>query len=246
MLQVGREEVDDPVDRLGRVEGVDGGEHEVAGLRRRERRAHGLLVAHLADQDHVGVLAQDAAHRPREAVRVGADLALVDDRAFVFVQVLDRVLERDDVVRAGAVDVVDHRRQRRALARAGGAGDEDDPALLLGQVGDHFGQAEILDRADLEGDRAADDRGRAALFEGVDAEARDARDRVGEVGLAFLFEFGLRAHLGDVVEGLLGFLAAQRLLPLQGDELAVQANRRRRGHLDVQIGAAPLDERAQS
>src|SRR5665811_1479169 len=169
VLQVRREEVDDPVDRLGRVEGVDGGEHEVAGLGRREGGANGLLVAHLADQDHVGVLAQ----------------------------VLDRVLEGDDVVRAGAVDVVDHRRQGRRLARAGGARDEDDPALHLGQVGDDLGQAELLDRADLEGDRAADDRGRSALPEGVDAEAREAGDRVGEVGLAVGFELGLRAHLGD-------------------------------------------------
>ena len=108
---------------------------------------------------------------------------------------------------AGAVDVVDHRRQRRGLARAGRAGDEDDPALLLGQAGDDLRQAELLDRADFEGDRAADDRDRAALFEGVDAEAGEAGDRVGEVGLARLLELGQRAHLGDVVEGLLGVLA---------------------------------------
>ena len=35
-----------------------------------ERGADGLLVAHLPDQDHVGVLAQDAAHRLREALGV--------------------------------------------------------------------------------------------------------------------------------------------------------------------------------
>src|SRR3954453_12911759 len=150
--------------------GVDGGEDEVAGLGRREGSANGLLVAHLADQDHVGVLAQDAAHRPGEAFGVRADFALVDDRAFVFVQVLDRVLEGDDVIGPGAVDVVDHRRQRRALARAGGAGDEDDPALLFGQLGHHLRQPQLLDGADVEGDRAADDRDRAALPEGVDAE----------------------------------------------------------------------------
>ena len=101
VLQVGREEVDDAVDRLGRVQGVDGGEDEVAGLGGGERGADRLLVAHLADQDHVGVLAQDAAHRAAEALGVGADFALVDDRAFVFVQVLDRVLEGDDVVAPG-------------------------------------------------------------------------------------------------------------------------------------------------
>jgi len=112
----------------------------VAGLGGGQRRAHGLLVAHLADQDHVGVLAQHAAHGAAEADRVGADFALVDDRVLVGVQVLDRVLERDDVAGPSPVDVIDHRRQRRALAGAGGAGDEDDPALLFCQRADHVRQ----------------------------------------------------------------------------------------------------------
>ena len=160
-----REEVDDPVDRLGGVQGVQRGQHQVPGLGGRERRADGLLVAHLADQDHVGVLAQHPAHRPGEALRVLADLALVDDRELVAVQVLDRVLEGDDVARAGRVDVVDHRRQRRRLARAGRAGEQDDPARLLGQRADHLGQAEVVDRAHLEGDRAAGDRDRGRAGE---------------------------------------------------------------------------------
>ena len=60
----------------------------------------GLLVAHLADQDHVGVLAEHAPHGLGEALGIGADLALVDDRALVGVEVLDRILERDDVLGA--------------------------------------------------------------------------------------------------------------------------------------------------
>ena len=58
---VGREEVDDAVDRLGHVD-VCSVESTVAGLRRGQRRLR-LLVAHLADQDHVGVLTQDATQR---------------------------------------------------------------------------------------------------------------------------------------------------------------------------------------
>jgi hypothetical protein len=57
-----------------------------------------LLVAHLADEDDVRVLAQDAAQRALERVRVLPDLALVDDRRLVAVQELDRVLDRDDVL----------------------------------------------------------------------------------------------------------------------------------------------------
>ena len=57
------------------------------------------MVAHLADQDDVGILAQRAAQRVRERLRVDRDLALVDDRVVVAVQVLDRVLDRHDVRR---------------------------------------------------------------------------------------------------------------------------------------------------
>jgi hypothetical protein len=47
ILMVGREEVDDPVDRLGGIQRVQCGEDQVAGLGRRQRSADSLLVAHL-------------------------------------------------------------------------------------------------------------------------------------------------------------------------------------------------------
>ena len=62
-LLVRREEVDDAVDRVGRADRVQRREHEVAGLRRGQRGLHRLDVAHLADEDHVGVLAQHALQR---------------------------------------------------------------------------------------------------------------------------------------------------------------------------------------
>ena len=102
LVVVRREEVEHAVDRLGGVDRVDRREHEVAGLGGRQRRLDRLLVAHLADQDHVRVLAQDAPQRALERHRVDADLALVDHRALVAVDELDRVLDRDDVRRAGA------------------------------------------------------------------------------------------------------------------------------------------------
>ena len=69
LVHVRREEVDDAVDRLGGVDGVDGREDEVAGLGRAQRGVDRLLVAHLADEDDVRVLAQDAAQRALERVR---------------------------------------------------------------------------------------------------------------------------------------------------------------------------------
>ena len=61
-----REDVDDAVDGLRRVLRVERREDEVAGLGRGQRRADRLHVAHLADEDHVGVLAQGGLERHRE------------------------------------------------------------------------------------------------------------------------------------------------------------------------------------
>ena len=137
-LLLGREDVDDPVHGLRRGLGVQGGEDEVAGLGRGQRGGDRLQVAHLADQDHVGVLAQRRTQTEREVGRIGADLALVDDRALVLVQELDRVLDREDVVLVLGVDHVEHRRQRRRLARAGRAGDQHEAARLGGQLAQHL------------------------------------------------------------------------------------------------------------
>ena len=102
LLLRGREELDHPADGLGGVDRVERREDEVARLGGLQGRLRGLGVAELADQDHVRVLAEHPAERLREALGVEADLALVDDRAPVLVEDLDRVLDRDDVLAAAS------------------------------------------------------------------------------------------------------------------------------------------------
>ena len=103
------------------VVGVQSREHEVAGLGQAQCDLDRLEVAHLTEQHDVGVFTQRAAQPLLEADGVGADLALVDHRHLVVVEVLDRVFDREDVDRLGLVDPVDHRRQRGRLARTGRA-----------------------------------------------------------------------------------------------------------------------------
>ena len=136
-----RESVDHAVDRARSALGVESGEDEVAGLGRGQRGGDRLEVAHLAEEDHVRVLAERGAERLGEAGCVDADLALVDDAALVPVHELDRVLDREDVLRALAVDLVDQRRERRRLTGAGRAGDEHEPARPLGQLVERRGDA---------------------------------------------------------------------------------------------------------
>ena len=82
-----------------------------------------------------------------------------------------------------SVDPVDHRRQRGALAGAGRADDEHEAVRLVEQVGARPRRAELLERADAEGDDAQRERERAALLEGVGAEAADAGEAEREVDL---------------------------------------------------------------
>ena len=99
----------------------------------------------------------------------------------VGVQNLDGVLDRDDVPVAGAVDVVDHRGERRRLARAGGAGDQNQPARLVGEALDDLRQAELGDGGSLGRNATHGDPDTASLVKDVDPEAPHAADRVGEV-----------------------------------------------------------------
>ena len=149
VLLLGGEDVDDAVDRLRRALSVQRREDEVAGLGGGQRGADRLEVAHLADEDHVGVLAERGAQGLGERRRVGADLALVDDAGAMPVEKLDRILDREDVLVPRAVDVVEQRGERRRLAGAGRAGDEDETARLLGELVQPGRHVELLERLDV-------------------------------------------------------------------------------------------------
>ena len=102
LLLVRRIDGDDAVNRFRRVERVKRREDEVAGFGREQRRLDGLEVAHFADEDDVGILTQRAAERMRKRARVDRHLALIDDRAVVAVQELDRIFDRHHVRRSAS------------------------------------------------------------------------------------------------------------------------------------------------
>jgi hypothetical protein len=241
MRTCGREDRDDAVDGLRRVERVQGAHHQVAGLGRRDGRLDRLEVAHLAHEDHVRVLAERGAECVGEALGVDADLALVDDRATIADQELDGILDRHDVTGPVAVDVVDHRGERRRLAGAGRAGDEHQAALLHGDRLDHLGQHELLDALDAEGDDAKDDADRPPLLEHVDPEASEAGDAVGEVDFAGLLEAPLLHRVHDAEGHLLDLLGRHALAVLQRDERAVDPEHRGQPGLEMDVRGGPVE-----
>ena len=156
------------------------------GLGGVERHPHRLEVAQLSDEDRVGVLPERRLQRGREGRRVGPELAVRHDRRLREVDELDRVLDRDDVVRLRPVDPVDEGGERRRLSRAGRARHEDEASQRPADVGDLLRQAEVLDRQDAGRNHPEDGAGPVLLPEEVHAEAGLLAHRVGEVAVAAL------------------------------------------------------------
>ena len=122
----------DGVDRVHRRD------HQVTCLGCNESGFEGLWLAQLTDVDDIGILPEDRTHALRKRLRVDANLALADDRTLVLVKDLDRILEGDDVGPATGVDVVNHGRRRRGLARPCRTGDQNQPILLVADLSDDF------------------------------------------------------------------------------------------------------------
>ena len=208
-----------------------------------ERGLRGLGVAQLADQDRVRVLAEHAAQRLGEVGGVEPDLTLVDDAVAVGVEDLDRVLDRDDVLVARAVDVVEHRRERRRLARAGRARDEHEAAVLLGEPLHARRQAQLLEARHLARDHAERERDRAALAEGVDAEAGQALGGVRDVEVAALVEHlqPLGRDARHRLERAEQVLLVQRRTVLERPDRAVATQHRRLVELEVDVARAEFN-----
>ncbi len=88
------------------------GNTQVAGFRECDRRFHRFSIPYFADEDHVRGLSQRVLQRVLEVHGVESDLALRDDRLFVLMDKLDRILHRDDMALMGRIPIVDHGGQR--------------------------------------------------------------------------------------------------------------------------------------
>ncbi|MCY1233708.1 hypothetical protein D9M69_413680 [compost metagenome] len=143
-------------------------------------------------------------------MRVRPQLALVDQALLGVVDEFDRVFHRQDVTHVVFIAMVDHRRQRGGLARAGRPGHQHQPARLHAQVGKYSRGAQLFQREDLGGN-GTEHRGSAALrVVGIDPEARQAGDLEREVDFQpFFVELALGvAH--DVVHQGVDILVRHR------------------------------------
>jgi hypothetical protein len=168
-----------------------------------------------------------------EIAGVGADLALHDDAALVFVQNLNRVFDGDDVVRMRAIHVIDQAGERRAFAAAGWAGRQDQAAFHVGKIAQDLArQPERLETGDGIADHAHDNADAVALPEDIAAETGNSRQRIGEVEFVTVLElfplFGGQQTAGN------GFCVIRRERPVRKrHEFPIDPARR--GAADVQV-----------
>ena len=174
-----------------------------------------------------------------------AHLALVHQAALVLVHELDGIFDGDDVVRSVLVDVIDERRQRGALAAAGGARDQHQALAEPAQV-HHLGRdAELVGAQDLEGDLAEHRSRSVAIAKVVGAEARDAFDGVGKVRVP-LFRQLLPVALGhDGVQELLQRCGVQRRVAFEDGDGTVQAHHGGAAGGEVQVAGTHAHHLAQ-
>src|SRR5205823_4179325 len=110
-----------------------------------------------------------------------------DQALLRIMQKFDRILDREDVAVFVLVDVVDHRRERRRLARSRWPGDQNQSARTFSKRRKRLRRAEILEREHLRRNRPKRRSGAALLVEGVDAKAGQVRNGEAEVALQRFF-----------------------------------------------------------
>ena len=156
-------------------------------------------------------------------------------------QVLDRVLDRDDVTRAGHVDRVDQRGQARRLPRTGRPAEHDESLLQRDELLHGVWQPDLVERRDRVLDEPQRHGHLAALVEGVAAETVGP-EREREVDIAVAFEVvALRAveQVGEVV-------AHERLVDrpeaFDRSHRAVEADHRGATDRQDEVGARHSDD----
>src|SRR5438105_7904975 len=106
-LPIGRKLVDDAIDGAYRARRVHRSKNQVTGLRCLDRHRDSLEIAQLTNEHNVRIFAQRRAQRVLERRRVHADVPLRYQALLALVYELNRILDRDDVIRASPVDQID-------------------------------------------------------------------------------------------------------------------------------------------
>ena len=121
----------------------------MAGLGSGDGERNRFQIAHFADHDDIGILAERAAQRRCERAGMRVHFALGDVATFWFQHILDRIFEGDDVLAPLDVRLLDQSRERGRFSTADRAGDENQSVLITREEFEMLGQTELVHRLHL-------------------------------------------------------------------------------------------------
>ncbi len=113
---------------------MQGPKDQVAGFGCGNGEFNGLEVAHLADQNNIGVLAQGRLQGCGKGLSMATHFPLIDQALLTDVNKFDGILYGKDVLFAGFVHMIDHRRQGGRLAATRWPGDQNQTFFKLSEV----------------------------------------------------------------------------------------------------------------
>jgi len=154
---------------------------------------------------------------------------------------LDRILDRDHVIRPGGVDQIEHRGLGGRLARAGGPGDQHQSLGQRGEVHDRLRESQLLGGEDFRRNDAKDAADTLPVAEQIAAEARESLDGVAEVGVEALGELVLLRLGRDLEQDSLEGIGIENRDIVHIHEKAVDPQHRLALGAHVQVRGALLD-----
>ncbi len=178
---------------------MQGAEHQVPGFRRRQRQTNGFQIPHLTHQDDIRIFPQRGTQCFSKAQGVSVHLALVQQALFRFVHEFDGILNGEDVLVTGFIDVIEHGRQGGGLTGTGGAGHQHNTAGKFADILEHLALPQILHGQNLGGDGSEYRAGPPVLIERVHPEPGHTRHFKGEVCFQKFFKVLTLLVVHDVI-----------------------------------------------
>jgi hypothetical protein len=119
-----REHIDDPIHRGCGTPSVQRGEDQVPRFSRGKSQRYRLEISQLSNEYHIRVLSKRGSQRGGKRRDVPTNLPLRNATSIGGMNKLDWVFNRHEVTGHCLINAINHRGQRGALTRSGGAGDE--------------------------------------------------------------------------------------------------------------------------
>lgn len=132
-------------------------------------RLKGLAVAHLADEDNVGILTQGSSESWSKPRHIDTDFTLTKAATLIGKEVLNGILEGNHVEIGSLVEVTEQSGEGRALTRTSRSADKHDAVTKLSELSKGWIEMDLSKRRRRRLNQAQDSARRAALLEGIDA-----------------------------------------------------------------------------